>query len=240
MSEPKVSAAEAPPASSLATIWATFVSPRAAFESILTRPVWALALVLLVVLGVAAVGVGFAKVTPEAYQRMLEESGQELPADLEPERLMAFARWSAVIGAAVVSPLVYFVIGGLFLVVFRLLGSDFRFRHSLSVGVHGLLPMGVAALIGIVISLARETIDPLELQGGGLLMSNLGFLATDETSKAMRALLTSADLFSVWCIWLLATGYRVVARVSAGASWGAVLLIWGVGVLLKVTLASAF
>jgi hypothetical protein len=240
MSEPLAPADSARPASGAATIWATLVSPRAAFESILARPVWGLALVLLVVLGVAAVGSGFAKVTPEDYLRMVEESGQELPPDLEPDSLMAIARWTAILGAAVVSPLVYFVVGGLFLVVFRLLGSDLDYRHSLSVAVHGLLPMGIAAVIGIVIALTRETLDPIELQGGALVMSNLGFLATEETSKAMRALLTSVDLFSVWCIWLLATGYRIVARVSAGAAWGAVILVWGVGVLLKVALASAF
>ena len=241
MSEPQ--AAPVPTtesASSARTLWNALAAPETAFRSILARPVWALALLVLVVLTLAAVTIGFSKVTPEDYLRMLEESGQQLPAEMEPEKLMSIARWSAAVGTVVVSPLVYFVVGGLFLVVFRLLGSEIGYRHSLSVGVHGLLPMGVAAVLGIFISLARETIDPMELQGGGIVMSNLGFLAREETSKAMRALLTSADLFSVWCIWLLATGYRIVARVSAGAAWGAVLLVWGVGVLLKVGLAAAF
>ena len=240
MSEPQAVPAASESASSLRTIWQTLSSPEAAFRSILARPVWAVALLLLVALGVAAVAIGFAKVTPEDYLRMLEESGQQVPAEFEPEKLMSIARWTAAIGAAVVSPLVYFVVGGLFLVVFRLLGSEMGYRQSLSVSVHGLLPMGVAAVVGIFISLARDTIDPIELQGGGLLMSNLGFLATEESSKAMRALLTSADLFSVWCIFLLASGFRIVGRVSAGAAWGAVLVVWGVGVLLKVGLAAAF
>ena len=240
MSEPQAVPAAPESASSLRTIWQTLASPEAAFRSILAHPVWAVALLLLVALGVAAVTIGFAKVTPEDYRRMVEESGQELPAEFDSEQLMSFARWSTAVGVAVVSPLVYFIVGGLFLVVFRLLGSEVGYRQSLSVSVHGLLPLGVAAVVGIFIALARDTIDPIELQGGGLLMSNLGFLATEETSKAMRALFTSADLFSVWCIFLLATGYRIVARVSAGAAWGAVLAVWGVGVLLKVALAAAF
>ena len=103
-----------------------------------------------------------------------------------------------------------------------------------------MLPMGIAALVGIVIALLRDTVDPIELQGGGLVMSNLGFLATEETSKAMRALMTSVDLFSVWCIYLLATGYRIVGRISAGSAWTSVLVVWLAGVAIKVGLAAAF
>jgi hypothetical protein len=79
-----------------------------------------------------------------------------------------------------------------------------------------------------------------ELQSGQFLMSNLGFLASEETSKAVLALLTSVDVFSIWCIALLTFGYQIVARVSRGTALGTVLALWIVGVLIKVGMAAAF
>jgi len=55
-----------------------------------------------------------------------------------------------------------------------------------------------------------------------------------------RGLLASFDLFSLWSLWLLALGFRVVARVSAGAAWGVVGVLWAIGVGLKLVLASIF
>lgn len=243
MNDPEARAPETgEKASSAAVLGRALTAPEAAFRAIAARPVVALALVLLVLAGVAAIGVGFSKVTAEDYLRTVEESGQEIPPQFreEPERLMDIARWGAVASAALVAPLLYLALGGIFLVVFRLLGSEIDYRRSLSVTVHGLLPLGVAALIGLVIALARETVSVAELQGGGLVMSNLGFLAGDDTSKAVRALLTSVDLFSAWAIALLALGYRIVARVSTGAAWGTVAVVWALGVALKIALAAAF
>ena len=218
------------------------VSPESAFRAIAARPVVALALILLVLAGALAVGIGFSKVSAEDYLRSIEDSGNEVPPQFreEPERMMGLVRWSSIAGALLFAPLVYFAVAGIFLVVFRLLGSEIDYRRSLSVTLHGLLPLGVAALVGIVIALAREHISLQELQGGGLVMSNLGFLAGEETSKAVRALLTSVDLFSAWSIGLLGLGYRIVARVSPGAAWSVVGVVWALGVALKVALAAAF
>ncbi|KAB2966838.1 MAG: YIP1 family protein [Thermoanaerobaculia bacterium] len=243
MSDPEARAPETGEGATSALVMGrALASPEAAFRAIAARPLFALALVLLVVAGVIAVGVGFSKVTAEDYLRAVEEGGREMPPQFreEPERLMSIARWGAVVSAALVPTLLYFALAGIFLVVFRLLGSEIDYRRSLSVTVHGLLPLGVAALVGVVIALARETVSVEELQGGGLVMSNLGFLAGEETSKPVRALLTSVDLFSAWAIGLLALGYRIVARVSPGAAWGAVAVIWALGVAVKVGLAAAF
>jgi hypothetical protein len=217
-------------------------SPRAAFEAIARRPVFLLALAVLVLLGVAAIGIGFAKVSGEDYIRSLEEAGRPVPPQFsdDPDKMMSVVRTAALGSALLLQPVVYLALAGLFLVAFRLLGSEIDYRRSLSVTLHGLLPMAVAALAGIVIALARDRISIDELQGGGLVMSNLGLLAGDSASKALRALLTSVDLFSAWSIALLGFGYRIVARVSAGAALGTVGVLWLVGILIKVGLAAAF
>jgi len=242
MTEPDGSAGGAETASGPRVIVLALSSPQEAFEALAAKAMWSLALLLLVVLSVAAVGTGFSKVTPEAYLRAVEESGREVPPEIaeNPERLLGFTRVATIVGAAAVVPIVYFATAGIFLIALKLAGSDLSYRQSLSVTVHGMLPMGVAAVIGIVIALARDTIDPIELEGGALVMSNLAFLAGDETSKAMRALLTSVDLFSVWSIWLLALGYRILGRVSAVSAWTSVLVVWIAGVAIKIGLAASF
>jgi hypothetical protein len=121
-----------------------------------------------------------------------------------------------------------------------MLGSEMDFVRSLSVAIHGSVPLGAAAIIGIPVALGRSEMSMEELQGGQYLMSNLGFLAGEEAGAVTRALLTSVDLFSVWCIILLTIGYRIVARVSRGAALAVTLAVWGLGVLLKVAMAAAF
>ena len=55
-----------------------------------------------------------------------------------------------------------------------------------------------------------------------------------------RALLTSVDAFSAWCVALLAIGFTEVARVSRSAAWTTVLVVWGAGIGLKLVLATIF
>lgn len=243
MSEPATPAApEGERRSSIALVGLALAAPRTAFAALARRPVFLLALVVLVLVGAGAIRVGFWKVTGEDYVRGLEEAGQPVPPQFsdDPEKMMAIVRGTALGAALLLQPLVYLALGGLFLVAFRLLGSEIDYRRSLSVTVHGMLPMVVAGLAGIAIALGRERISMTELQGGSLVLSNLGFLAGAEGSKVLRALLTSVDLFSAWSIVLLGMGYRIVARVSAGAALGTVGVLWLVGILIKVALAAIF
>lgn len=244
MSEPQnpAGSAGAPATSSWSSLWGALASPRETFERLAARPLWAVAFVTLLVLGVTFASVAFAKVTPEEFLRSVEAQGRTVPPQMQedPERFLATMRWIQVGAGTVFAALFYLGAAGIFLVLFRLLGSDLRYAQSLSTIVHGLLPLGVSALAGLAVVAGRAEISLDELQGGTLLLSNLGFLAGEETGKAARALLTSADLFALWSAWLLATGYAIVARVSRGAAWGVVGSLWVCGVGVKVALASIF
>jgi hypothetical protein len=240
MSEPH--AAEPGESSSARNLVQALVAPREAFTALARQPTTALALVVLVFLGVIAIHVAMSRVPPESLFASLEEQGQQLPPDAKenPERFLKIALWSQTAAAVVFGPALYLALAGVFLVLFRMLGSELAFRQSLATTLHGMLPFGVAAVVGVVVSFGRDEISLEELQYGGLVASHLGFLAGEDASKVVRALLTSIDLFSIWCIALLAIGYRIVARVSAGAAWAAVVAVWAVGIALKLALAAAF
>lgn len=230
---------EAAGGSEMANVWGALLEPRRTFARLAARPTFVIALLVLVVLGAASVWVGFSKVDPQDMLRSLEEQGRELPPSMveAPEKMMGFMKWSAVAGAAVVAPLLYLAIAAIFLVALRLLGSEISYRQSLSVTLHGMLPLAVAALLGLVVGLLREQVSMRELESGALLLSHLGFLAGEESSAVVRALLTSVDLFSFWCIALLALGFELVARVSRAAAWGTVGVVWGLGIAVKALLA---
>jgi hypothetical protein len=240
MSEPRL--AEPDEGSSARNLIQALVAPRDAFGSLARRPTTALALVVLVLLGVVAIHVMMSRVPAESMLASIEASGQELPekAKENPERLLKIALWSQTVAAFLIGPALYLAMAGVFLVLFRMLGSDLTFRQSLATTLHGMLPFGVAAIVGVVVALGRTEISLEELQAGGVVASNLGFLADEETGKVARALLTSVDLFSAWCVTLLALGFRIVARVSAGAAWAVVLAVWTVGIVVKLGAAVAF
>jgi len=239
---PSAPAEDAAASSAWSSLAGVLTSPTATFQRLAARPVWALALAALLVVGVAFGAAAFGKVTPEEFLRSIEAQGRPAPPQLEedPERFLATMRWIQVGAGSVFAALFYFGAAGVFLVLFRLLGSDLRYVQSLSTTLHGLLPLGVSAAAGLAVVAGRAEISLDELQNGTLLLSNLGFLAGEETGKAVRALLTSADLFAVWSVWLLATGFRIVARVSSGAAWGVVGTLWACGIGLKAVLASIF
>jgi len=54
---------------------------------------------------------------------------------------------------------------GIFLVLFRLVGSELTFRQSLATTLHGMLPFGVAAVVGIATALGLARGSAAQLLG---------------------------------------------------------------------------
>src|SRR5512143_2105141 len=134
MSEPATPAApEGERRSSIALVGLALAAPRTAFAALARRPVFLLALAVLVLVGAGAIRAGFWKVTGEDYVRGLEEAGQPVPAQFsdDPDKMLSIVRGTALGAALLLQPLVYLALGGLFLVAFRLLGSEIDYRRSL-------------------------------------------------------------------------------------------------------------
>jgi hypothetical protein len=224
--------------SSFRTVLSVLVSPREGFAALARRPAWLLALVLLTLCAATALHVSLSKVTAEDVMRAAEASGRAIPPEADPERILAFTRWSQLTFAILGAPIFYLIEAALLLFAFRMSGSDLRFRESFATTIHGMLPFGVAAILGAIVASFRETITLEEMKWGGVLASNLGILAGEETGSVARALLTSVDAFSIWCVVLLATGYEIVARVPRRTAWTGVLAVWAAGIALKVVFAA--
>lgn len=229
--------------SAFQSIWGVLLAPERTFRSLAVRPHWLPALLLLIV-GALALSV---IVTPrldmkQVMRDAIEDSGQEISAaqlDQQVEIAEKF-KWVGTLSQVVLQPAVYMIMAGIFLVVFRLMGSEIDFRRSLSVSVHGMMPFMVATLLAIPVVLSRAELSLEDVQRGSFLFSNLASFAPASSSKVLLSLLASLDLFSFWSIALLAIGFRVVGKLSKAAALGVVLALWAVFVAGKAGLAALF
>jgi hypothetical protein len=241
MDNPEQVESATPEVSAVQSIWGVLVAPEKTFRALAVRPHWLPALLLLVAAALALSLI----VTPrldmkQVIREAIEDSGQEIPAaQLEQQVEMAEKfKWLGTASQVVLQPAVYMLMAAIFLVVFRLMGSDIDFRHSLSVAVHGMMPFLIATLLSIPVVMSRAELSMAEVQSGGFLHSNLAAFAPESAGKVLVAFLGSVDIFSIWTIALLAIGYRVVGKVSKAAALGVVIALWAVVVAGKVGLAA--
>ncbi|HKH43560.1 MAG TPA: YIP1 family protein [Thermoanaerobaculia bacterium] len=222
------------------------VAPDKTFRSIAERPTWVVPLILLVVLGLS-VGLIMQRRVDQAelIKYQMDRMGVELSKQQMEKIENDAAGGSGVrqsLGLAfgtLVAAAAYFVLAAVFLMILRLAGSEIDFLSSLAVTVHGMLPLGVAALLNIPLALSRSEISPAEVMSGGLLASNLRPLAP-EGSPVVASLLGSLDFFAIWAVVLLILGFRRVARISTQTSATIVLVLWGLFVLGKAGIAAVF
>jgi hypothetical protein len=102
------------------------------------------------------------------------------------------------------------------------------------------MPQAVSALITVPLLLTTESIDPEVAQRGSLLASSPAFFLPEDAPRALQALLSSLDVFSIWCIVLLIIGFGVSNRLSKGAAAAVVLVPWVLWIAIKVGWVALF
>jgi hypothetical protein len=222
------------------SVWGVLFSPESTFRALAVRPRWLPALLVLL-LSAFAVSV---ILTPrmdmkQAIRDAVEKQGREL-TETQLELQVNIAKKVGMAAQLILQPAFYLLTAAIFLVLLRLLGSEIDFRRSLSVTVHGMVPLILAALLSIPVVLSRASISVEDVQGSRLLQSNLAAFAPESAGKVLLALLASIDVFTLWSVFLLAVGYRVVGGVSARAAWGTVLTLWAIAIGCKLGMAAIF
>jgi Yip1 domain len=230
--------------SSFGRLLGALVSPGKTFLSIAERPTWA---VPLVVLMLASAVVGFVTAERTDYRDVItqtvREKGRDVPeAQLEPQIEMMEKAGPAISAAgAPVAVVVFTLLAALFYwVAFKLLGSDFPYKSSLSVTLYAAMPAVVSLLLSIPVILSKETIgyEDMKRSGGAFLQSNLAFLAPEGAPGWLAALYASVDFFSLWSLVLTVIGFRAVTRLSTKAVTVTAVVIWLLFVGVRVGLAA--
>lgn len=205
------------------------VDPNNTFASIARRPTWVAPLVILMLLGILTSTLAFGKMdVAQAVREQFAARGQTANQEQIDQGVTFFddLRGVAVLITLLGFPLIMMAVALVFWFAFQLAGQEMNYGTSLSVTLHGMMPMAVASLLTLPVILNRDSITQREMMSGNVLVSNLSFLASSDAAPAWVALLSSIDLFSLWTVILLVIGYRAAANTSTAKACAVVPLVW--------------
>lgn len=232
--------ADDPAASPLARVAGVFGFPTATFASIARRPGWVLPLVLLTLLSLAATAAVVPRLDFEAGVReSLAQRQPPVPEERIEQVLEAqkrFAGTFAYVWAFLAPTVTALVLAAVFLFAFKAFGWDLKFRQSLGVTAHALLPTIGASMLLIFFATRLDLVDPRDL--GALTHSNLALLVDRQDNPVLHSLLASIDVFAVWVFALLVIGFATATGVPRKRAAALIGALWGIYVLGKVGLAA--
>lgn len=223
------------------------VSPREAFQAIVGKPGFWLALALNLVLAGAFTAVWVSKMDPaEAGKARMVETGQwdkmtteQRAGAMSWQTRTVFAVFSAVI-ILVGIPIALLVVAGALLFIFRFFyAGEVTFKPSLAIVAYVFTALALVRtpLLFLVYILKGDwNVDPQTA-----LQANLTLLFDrDSVSKALWTFAGSLDLFTLWTVFLLAVGFGVATKKKTGSALWGVAVPWAIIVLIKVAWALVF
>jgi Yip1 domain len=226
-----------------------FFEPGSVFQSLRARPRFLLAGLIMIVVTTAITVLLFQRVGYEnAMRAALENSprSSQMSPDQKESALELYQ--NPFIKALTYSiPLISIVLlaatgAAFYLLGVMAMGKRISFQQALSVWVYSSFPPSfLVGLLSIVLLFLKspDEIDASQLRGG-IVHADLSLLVDAKASPVLAAALGSIDLFTFYGLFLAALGLRYVARLSSGAAWGIVLVIWIVKVIARVIWAIAF
>lgn len=232
--------------SSFGRLFGVLFAPGKTFRSIAERPTWVVPLLILAILGmVMGIAINMRMDQREMISRQMEKFGRQLTPEQLDEAVERAEHPSPVLRAVqVVSGLlgqcvIFLFLAFLFWLAFKLTGSDMTYKSSLSTYLYASVPAGIAYLLTIPVVLSRSSIGPEVMSEGALASSPAAFMP-EGTSPLFKAALGGLDFFALWVLVLTVIGYRIVAKVSTTAAVTVAVLIWLLGVGIRVGFAALF
>lgn len=87
----------------------------------------------------------------------------------------------------------------------------------------------------MVVAFGGADFDVTRMQlEGGVVASNLAFLAPEGASPTLIVLLAAVDVFSIWNVILLVLGVTVVGGIGSGAGAAIVGSLWGLWIVIRL------
>jgi hypothetical protein len=208
-----------------------YFSPREAFTRIVRRPAWILPAIAVFVVSAVSTGVWMAKVDAREFTvRQMEEFGgkrwEEAPAEAKEQgieaqvRFMPVTRWVRV---ALGTPIVLLGVAAVLLFVFRFFyGAEVSFVQSLAITSWSVLAIDL--LTSPLRLLVMWLKGDWNIEPQFALQASPAALLDPSAPKWQWAVLATPDVFSLWLVFLLATGFAVASRRTTGSA------LWGVGI----------
>ena len=210
----------------------TIVAPSKTFHDILRKSSWWLPFLVVILAGyllTAAIQqkVGWSQLVeneihanPKAEQRMADLSPEQVATQ---HKAMQFSFMGGFYGLAVVDILSFaFMAVILWPTINFGFGGKATYGRVLAVCVFAAIPGAIKAVLAAVLLYAGRSPDSFTTDT--MLGSNLGYYIN--SPGALKTLLTSFDLFSIWTAVLLSIGLAIVARTRRSSGYFAVFGWW--------------
>ncbi|MDQ1523755.1 MAG: hypothetical protein QOE47_1679 [Pyrinomonadaceae bacterium] len=245
---------DAPPMSEGEKITSVFYEPARVFQELRVRPYWGTAF-LIIALSVAVYQfaytqrIGAETIALAAIDKTIE--GGFIPADRAAEireraatdARLPFAKVSGAINGVVGVFVFMAILAGLYMLGVLVSGARIKFWQAFSVAVFAGLPVIVLQnLISLLLLYLKspDDIEPIKGQRG-LARADLGVLFNPAEHPYLFVLGSSFGLFTLYGLWLTATGLRHSGeKVSSGTAWAIALGLWALGLLLGLGAAALF
>ena len=231
-----------PKYSAIQRLWMMFTSPGEVFADIGIKPSWVLAMVILVLLGVAAQAIIIQHVDTEATIRArIEHRGTELSeAQIENAVKQAekFSKFGPLIGL-VIAPIAWFIMAAIFFVMLKLVSSGADYPRALSTTLHSYWPPTVVLLVLTAILIQRVGKVPQD-ELTHVVKANIGAFLSPDTPTWLTAAAGTISIFNIWTVILLIIGFSSVGKLSRGKAAAVVLVPWVVWIVAKAALAQVF
>ena len=243
-----------PPMPAGERLTAIFYEPARVFRNLRVHPRW-LAAFLVMAIAIVVFQIAFtqrigAETIAAATIDKVIESGF-IPADRAAEIRAQSVQAAKSFGARLSSPInavvgVYVflcIFAGLYMLGVLISGARIKFWQAFCVAVYAAMPaILLQNLISLIILFVKspDDIDPIKGQRG-LAHADLGLLFTPAEHPYLYVLGTSISLFTLYSLWLTATGlHNAGEKVTKGTGWFIALVLWFLGVLLALGAAALF
>lgn len=248
-----IGAPPAPPApaaetmSTAETLSGIFFEPARTFEALRARPRFLIAGIIAAVAFTTFYILFVQRMGAETIARAQIEARSPDMTPEQMEQALSIQRNPIVQAITYASfPLVFAIIfaagAGLYLLGTMAMAKSMSYKQALSVWVYSTMPPTlIFSLLNILLLFlkSKDDIDPAAANQG-LARANFALLVNPKEQPVLATVLGSFDLFQFYGLFLAALGLRKIARLSSGAAWGIVLVIWLVGLLVRVGMSAAF
>jgi len=238
---------EAAPLSEPARVLNTFFAPSKTFTDLRRSASWWLPFLISTIVSLAFIyvvdqRVGFRKVLENQLRIQPKQADQldRLPADQREKSMQAQTKfWQVFSYASPVVGLIFTVnISSILFATFKFaVSADIRFKTMFALVVFAWLPIVFVSLLAILALMAGVSSDGFMIQSPAA--TSLGAFVDPTASPALFALLSSFDIFTFWCLALMAIGVTYISKVKRGTAFAVVFGWFAFWVLIKVGLAAA-
>jgi hypothetical protein len=238
-----------PTMSEPATVANIFFEPGRTFESLRIKPKFILGTIIILVLMSAfqtfyIQKVGFENLVKAQINSnpMMDDMDPAKKKEIIEQQTSPVMRTVSGVSLPIIMIIVFLVGGLIYWLAGNAMGGSMTFLRGISTWIYSSLPPTVVAMIANMIVLAFKSVDDIDILTSqrGLIHANPTMFFDASKMPVLATLLGSIDLFQIWGIVLAAIGLKVVGKISSGSAWGIVIVLWLVGLTVRILLASLF